>query len=73
MSFWLNIVVRSNPINFHSAFFLHEQPARVIMRIDKVNWITAHNYGKPKKHLFKPSLSWKWEILDLDVVSQNVP
>ena len=21
------------------------------MRIDKVNWITAHNYGEPKWHL----------------------
>ena len=31
------------------------------MRIDKVNWITAHNYGKLKWHLFSPSLSWKGE------------
>ena len=58
MSFQLTIVVRSNPINFQCAFFLHEQPAHVIMRIDKVNWIIAHNYGKPKTHSFKPSLSW---------------
>ena len=24
------------------------------MRIEKVNWITAHNCGKPKWHSFKP-------------------
>ena len=29
------------------------------MRIDEVNWITAHNYGEPKWHLFSPSLRWK--------------
>ena len=29
------------------------------MRIDKVNWITAHKCGKPKWHSFSPSLSWK--------------
>ena len=29
------------------------------MRIDKVNWITAHIYCKPKCHSFSPSLSWK--------------
>ena len=27
------------------------------MRIDQVNWITVHNYGEPKWHLFSPSLS----------------
>ena len=43
------------------------------MRIDEVNWITAHIQGKPKWHSFTPSLSWKGEILDLDIVSQNVP
>ena len=29
------------------------------MRIDKVNWITAYNCGKPKWHSFTHSLSWK--------------
>ena len=43
------------------------------MRIVKVNWITAHNYGKSKWHSFSPSLSWKGEILGIDIVSQNVP
>ena len=43
------------------------------MRIDKVKWITAHNYGQPKWHSFTPSLSWKRKILGLDIVSQNVP
>ena len=43
------------------------------MHIDKVNWITAHNYGKPKWHSFIPSFIWKGEILDLNIVSQNVP
>ena len=42
------------------------------MRIDNVNWITAHNYGKPKWHSFSPSLNWKGKILGLDIVSQNV-
>ena len=37
------------------------------------NWITAHNYGTPEWHSFSPSLSWKGEILGLDIVSQNVP
>ena len=43
------------------------------MYIDKVNWITAHKYYKPKLHSFTPSFSWKGEILDLDIVSQNLP
>ena len=43
------------------------------MRTDKVNWITAHNYGKPKYHSFSPNLSCKGKILVLDIVSQNVP
>ena len=29
------------------------------MHIDKVEWITAHNCGKPKWNSFKSSLSWK--------------
>ena len=29
------------------------------MRINKVNWITAHNCGKPKWHSFTTSLRWK--------------
>ena len=43
------------------------------MRIDKVKWITAHNYGKPKWHSFKPSFSWKGEFFYLSIVSQNLP
>ena len=43
------------------------------MRIDKVEWITAHNCGKPKWHAFTPSLSWKGKSLGLYIVSQNVP
>ena len=43
------------------------------MRIDQVNWIIAHNYGEPKRHLVTPSLSWKGKILGLDTASQNVP
>ena len=31
------------------------------MHIDKVNWITAYHYDKPKWHSFSPSLSWKQE------------
>ena len=27
------------------------------MRIDKVKWITAHNYGQQKWHSFTPSLT----------------
>ena len=29
------------------------------MHIDKVNWITAHDFGRPKWHSFTPCLSWK--------------
>ena len=45
------------------------------MRIDKVKGITkyTHNCGKLKWHSFMPSLSWKGEMLGLDIVSQNVP
>ena len=43
------------------------------MRIDKVNWITAHNYGKPKWHSVSTSLRWKQKIWGLNIVSQNVP
>ena len=45
------------------------------MRIDQVNWITAHNYGEPKWHFFSPSLSWKAKKkkMGLDIASQNVP
>ena len=31
------------------------------MHIDKVNWITAHDYGKPKCHSFSPSFKLKME------------
>ena len=47
MSFWLAIVVSSNPINFINVDSLHQQPARLKIRIDEVEWISAHNYGKP--------------------------
>ena len=49
------------------------QSAFLTLRIYKVKWITANNCGKPKWHSFTPSLSWKREILGLDIVSQNVP
>ena len=42
------------------------------MRIDKGKWITAY-CGKPKWYSFTPSLSWKSEILGLDLVSEIVP
>ena len=48
MSFRLVIVVSSNPIIFINVHPLQQQPARLIMRIDKVEWISAHNYDKPK-------------------------
>ena len=32
------------------------------MRIDKVNWITAHNNGNPKLHSISTTLSWKGNI-----------
>ena len=74
MSFRLAIVVSSNPINFINVhFFLHQQPMRIKMRIGEVEWIIAHNCGKQKRESFKPKFSWKWEILDIDIVSQNVP
>ena len=37
------------------------------------NWITAHNYGRPKWHSLKSSLSWKGNILGIDIVSQRAP
>ena len=42
------------------------------MRIDKVEWITAHNCGKPNME-FTSCLSWKVKIWGLDIASQNVP
>ena len=33
------------------------------MRIDKVNWITAHSYDQLKWHSFTPSLKLKMEDL----------
>ena len=72
MSFRLAKVVSSNPIIFINVHSLHQQPARLKMCIDKVEWISAHNYDKPKWHSCTPSFSWKGKILDLDIVSQNV-
>ena len=66
MPFRLAIVVSSNPITFINVHSLHQKPARN-------NAHTAHNCDKPKWHSFTPSLSWKGEILGLDIVSQNVP
>ena len=43
------------------------------MRNDKVKWITARSCGKQKWHSFASSLGWKGKILELDIVSQNVP
>ena len=42
------------------------------MGIDEVKWITTHNCGKPKWHLFTSTVSWNGKILGLDIVSQNV-
>ena len=72
MPFRLAIAVSSRPINFINVHSLHQKPL-VAIRIDKINWITAQNYGKSKWHSFKTGFSWKGENLDLDVVSQNVP
>ena len=41
---------------------VHEWVSSVRNAIDQVNWITAHNYGELKLHLFSPSLSWKGKI-----------
>ena len=57
MPFWPATVVSSNPINSDNAHSLHQRPA-LTMRIDKVKWITAHNYGRPKYHAFTSSLGW---------------
>ena len=44
------------------------------MYIDKVNWITAHNYMANRNDIHsRLRLSWKGNILGLDIVSQNVP
>ena len=59
MSFRLVIVVSRNPINLINLHFLHQQPARLKIRIEKVEWISAHNYDKPKWHSFTPSLAEK--------------
>ena len=41
------------------------------MHIDEVNWIAAHNYGSAEMTFIHAySLSWKGEILGLDIVSQ---
>ena len=41
--------------------------------IVRVNWITAHNCGRPKWHSFMSSLSWKGKLCGLNIVSQNGP
>ena len=49
MSFRVIIDVSRNPINFINVHPLHQQPARLNMRIVKVKWMSAHNlYDKPK-------------------------
>ena len=58
MSFRLATVLSSNPLKFVNVH-CYERVSGVRMHIDKVNWITAHNYGKPKWHSFSPSLSCK--------------
>ena len=45
---------------------LHECVVCVKNAIDKVNLITAHNYGRPKWHSLTP------KIFGVDIVSQNV-
>ena len=50
MAFQPSIVVSNNPINFINAHSLHQNSTRIKMHIDKVKWITAHNYGRPKCH-----------------------
>ena len=37
-----------------------------------VNWIIAHNYGKPKCIFTKPTFSWKGKHFELDIVWYNV-
>ena len=58
MSFRLATDVRRNPFNFVIAH-CYERVSDARMHIDKVNWITVRNYGKPKWHSFSPSSSWK--------------
>ena len=45
------------------------------MRIDKVEWIAAHNCGKLKMEfvLKMCRLSWKGKFWGHDIASQNVP
>ena len=44
------------------------------MRIDKVKWSTAHNYDKAENDIHSSLvLAEKGDILNLDIVSQNVP
>ena len=70
MPFRLATVVSSSSFNFVNAL-CNERVSGVKKRIDKVDWITAHNYGKPKWHSFTPSLKVKRGVLGLDIVSQN--
>ena len=43
------------------------------MRIDQVNWITAHNYGEPKWHLFSPCLKPQSHYSDNQSPTQRQP
>ena len=43
------------------------------MHINKVNWNTVHNYGKPKWHSFSPSLGWKGIIWALTLSHKMSP
>ena len=43
------------------------------MRIDKVEWITAHNCGKPKMEFIHVLFKLTGKIWGLDIASQNVP
>ena len=49
------------------------------MRINRVEWISANNYGKPKWHSHMLSFNWKgffffffFLYFGLDIVSHNV-
>ena len=65
MSFRLATVVSSNLFNFVNAH-CYERVSDERMCIDKVNWITAHNYGKPKWHSFiKRCLETVYQNVDI--------
>ena len=66
-------IERKNPINFINVSSLHQRPL-VTMGIGEVKWINRSQLWQAEMAFIHVLyISWKGNILGLDIVSQNVP